>query len=68
MIPIDYAKEFATAINDSKLAIMDDCGHIPYEEKPKEFSELVLEFLAEREAVSASQGLLVAFDSFSMSV
>lgn len=45
MIPLEYAKEFVSAIKNSTLAVMEGCGHIPYEEKPHEFSKLVLDFL-----------------------
>lgn len=45
MIPIEYSKEFASSIPDCNFVIMNRCGHTPYEEKPSEFSKLVLDFL-----------------------
>ncbi len=46
MIPVEYSKDFASSIPNCELVIMDGCGHIPYEEKPSEFSKLVLDFLS----------------------
>lgn len=46
MIPVEYSKDFASSIPNCELAIMDGCGHIPYEERPFEFSKLVIGFLS----------------------
>lgn len=46
MIPVEYSKDFVSSIPNSELVIMDGCGHIPYEEKPLEFSKIVLDFLS----------------------
>src|SRR5574337_688952 len=40
MIPITYARDFASSIPDCKFVTMNGCGHIPYEEQPEEFSKL----------------------------
>ena len=45
MIPIEYSKEFASSIPDCNFVVMNGCGHTPYEEKPNEFSKIVLDFL-----------------------
>jgi pimeloyl-ACP methyl ester carboxylesterase len=45
MIPSNYARELES-IPDSKLMLMDGCGHTPYVEKPNEFSDIVLKFLS----------------------
>jgi pimeloyl-ACP methyl ester carboxylesterase len=45
MIPSNYARELES-IPDSKLILMDGCGHTPYVEKPNEFSDIVLKFLS----------------------
>jgi pimeloyl-ACP methyl ester carboxylesterase len=37
----------ATAIPGARLAFIDDTDHEAYIDKPEEFSDLVLEFLAE---------------------
>lgn len=46
IIPIEYSKDFVSAIPNCKFVIMNGCGHIPYEEKPEEFSKIVLNFLS----------------------
>ncbi|MGI0047159.1 MAG: alpha/beta fold hydrolase [Nitrosotalea sp.] len=46
MIPIEYAKEFATSISNCEFVIMNGCGHMPYQEKSAEFSKIVLDFLS----------------------
>jgi 2-hydroxy-6-oxonona-2,4-dienedioate hydrolase len=45
MIPIEYSKEFIASIKNCNFVVVKGCGHIPYEEKPSEFSKLVLNFL-----------------------
>lgn len=47
IIPVNYSKDFVSAIQNCKFIEMEGCGHIPYEEKPEEFSKLVLDFLSE---------------------
>jgi pimeloyl-ACP methyl ester carboxylesterase len=44
MIPVQYAKEY-NEIPDSELAVIKNCGHTPYVEKPMTFNKLVLKFL-----------------------
>lgn len=44
-IPLAHADLFHQAIPKSELAIMDDTGHVPMEEKPKESLEIYLKFL-----------------------
>ncbi|MGI0087626.1 MAG: alpha/beta fold hydrolase [Nitrosotalea sp.] len=46
MIPVEYSKEFVKSIPSCDFVVMNGCGHTPYEEKPDEFSKLVLEFLS----------------------
>ncbi|MFQ5940169.1 MAG: alpha/beta fold hydrolase [Nitrososphaerales archaeon] len=45
LIPQKFAKQFHSGIKGSELAIMVDCGHTPYFEKPERFCEIVLKFL-----------------------
>lgn len=47
LIPSSYAHKFHRDIKDSKLVLIPKCGHLPEEEKPKEFSKVVLDFLSE---------------------
>ncbi len=46
IIPIEYSKDFVSTIPYCKFVIMNGCGHIPYEEKPIEFSNIILDFLS----------------------
>jgi pimeloyl-ACP methyl ester carboxylesterase len=43
LIPVRYAKKFK--IPNSKIVILDHCGHYPYIEKIEEFVRLILKFL-----------------------
>ncbi len=45
VIPIDYADDFVSAIQDCKFFRMDGCGHTPYVQNPYLFTSKVLEFL-----------------------
>ncbi|MQA87983.1 MAG: alpha/beta fold hydrolase [Streptosporangiales bacterium] len=45
LIPVAYADEFARLIADSKVVIIDDCGHIPQVERLEETSAAVDAFL-----------------------
>jgi len=43
VIPLRYAKKFK--IPNSKIVILDHCGHYPHIEKIEEFSKILLKFL-----------------------
>ena len=45
VIPIKYADEFVSSIQDCRFFMMDNCGHTPYVDDPERFSKLVLDFL-----------------------
>lgn len=45
LIPIEYAKDFLSAIKNSQFVEMNNCGHTPYVEEPEKFSEILLRFL-----------------------
>ena len=45
VIPIKYADEFVSSIQDCRFYMMDNCGHTPYVDDPSRFTALVLEFL-----------------------
>jgi pimeloyl-ACP methyl ester carboxylesterase len=47
MIPVKWATKAHQLIPDSRLCILERCGHWPQREKPVEFHEAVLEFLDE---------------------
>ena len=45
VIPINYADDFVSSIQDCRFFRMDGCGHTPYVQDPLVFSSKVLEFL-----------------------
>jgi 2-hydroxy-6-oxonona-2,4-dienedioate hydrolase len=45
VIPIKYADEFVSSIQDCRFYMMDNCGHTPYVDDPTKFTQLVLDFL-----------------------
>ena len=45
IIPLRVGELLHEAIPNSTLKVIDQCGHIPEEEKPEETIALVLEFL-----------------------
>jgi 2-hydroxy-6-oxonona-2,4-dienedioate hydrolase len=45
VIPIKYADEFVSSIQDCRFYMMDNCGHTPYVDDPSRFTKLVLDFL-----------------------
>lgn len=45
IIPLEYAERFHKGISGSKLVVMDDTGHVPQMERPKEFARVVKGFV-----------------------
>lgn len=45
VITLRYAKIFVSSIKNCDFALMKGCGHVPFVEKPREFSEIVSKFL-----------------------
>ncbi|MBM3905007.1 MAG: alpha/beta hydrolase [Thaumarchaeota archaeon] len=45
VIPIKYAEYFVQKIRDCRFYRMENCGHTPYVESPKEFVKIVLDFI-----------------------
>lgn len=45
VIPVKYADDFISSIQDCRFYMMDNCGHTPYVDDPSRFSKLVLDFL-----------------------
>jgi pimeloyl-ACP methyl ester carboxylesterase len=43
-IPVDDADLFVAAIPGSRKVVLEECGHVPQEERPKEVVHLVQEF------------------------
>jgi len=46
LIPVAHARRYAERIPGATLAMVADCGHAMYFEKPAEFAALVIEFLS----------------------
>ena len=44
--PVSKAEEMHAALPNSKLAVIENAGHMPNLERPEEFNEIVLEFLS----------------------
>lgn len=45
VVPLDVAERLLAALPRARLEVMEDCGHMPPEELPKESLEIVLKFL-----------------------
>ena len=45
VVPLDVAERLLADLPRARLEIMEDCGHVPPEELPKESLEIVLKFL-----------------------
>lgn len=45
IVPVKLAKELNNSIPNSKLVIIENCGHFPYIEQPQEFFENLSKFL-----------------------
>ncbi|GAA4714184.1 alpha/beta fold hydrolase [Brevibacillus fulvus] len=45
LIPVEHGGKLQQAIPDSRLLIIEQCGHLPYMEKTKEFTEMLFNFL-----------------------
>lgn len=48
LIPLSKGEQFHQGIAGSKLAVIDQCGHVPELEKPAEFDRVLEEFLAQQ--------------------
>lgn len=46
IVPTGQTTAAAAAADSSELVVVEDCGHIPHEERPEEFIRAVREFLA----------------------
>lgn len=46
LVPVVYAEEFARRIANAKLALIDNCGHIPQLEQPAQTLAHIKEFLS----------------------
>jgi pimeloyl-ACP methyl ester carboxylesterase len=46
LVPIAHGHRYAELIENAEFAVVEDCGHGMYFERPAEFGELVVDFLA----------------------
>lgn len=45
LIPLKYGEQLARDIQNSIFKVIEDCGHVPNEERPSETADLIKEFL-----------------------
>lgn len=45
IVPLEDSEKIASRILNAELAIIEECGHMPHEEKPEEFIEIVNQWL-----------------------
>ena len=50
VIPVRNGEKLYDSILNSRLVVLKDCGHIPQEEKPERFVELVSEFCRDKKS------------------
>jgi pimeloyl-ACP methyl ester carboxylesterase len=55
IIPIQNGYKLHDAILNSRLVVFKDCGHIPQEEKPENFVEVVAEFVKDKKGKIAAR-------------
>jgi len=48
VVPVHNGEKLYDSILNSRLVVLKDCGHVPPEEKPERFVELVAEFCRDR--------------------
>ncbi|HEX8637843.1 MAG TPA: alpha/beta hydrolase, partial [Pyrinomonadaceae bacterium] len=55
VIPIENAEKLYSSILNSRLVVLKNCGHVPQEEKPELFAELVTGFCSNRKGQLGEQ-------------
>ena len=55
VVPLEVAERLLAALPRARLEVIEDCGHVPSEELPKESLEIVLKFLRD-EGENSSPG------------
>lgn len=48
--PLKWGEDYAAAVQDAQLAVIDGCGHYPNLEKPREFNQAIMNFLDKQKA------------------
>jgi pimeloyl-ACP methyl ester carboxylesterase len=46
LVPLDYAKQFQSRLPHCTLTVIERCGHAPQFERPREFTQVLLQILA----------------------
>lgn len=54
-VPLRYGEQLHDAIKDARLVVFRDCGHLPHEEFPQAFTEVVSDFCSHEIAAEDSQ-------------
>ena len=49
LLMVENARRLSDAVPGSRLRVLTDCGHMPHQDKPDEFVELVQQWVAEHE-------------------
>lgn len=57
--PLRYGQHLHEVMPDARLVVFRHCGHLPQEEYPREFTEVVTSFLADLKAPQQLQGASV---------
>jgi len=55
-VPLSSARLLISKLNNAELAVIEGAGHLPYEEVPQPFNELVLRFLLSEATQSNAAG------------
>ncbi len=56
IVPLDACQLYQKAIKGATANVLDNCGHMPEMEKPKEFVEAVIDFLSPSAHVATASG------------
>jgi pimeloyl-ACP methyl ester carboxylesterase len=54
VVPIAHGHRYAELIPGAEFAVVEDCGHAMYFERPKEFADVTADFLAARTELSGA--------------
>lgn len=46
--PLKWGEDYAAAVPGAELAVIDGCGHFPNLERPREFNQVVIDFLKKK--------------------
>jgi pimeloyl-ACP methyl ester carboxylesterase len=52
-VPLEDGRRLQQQIEGSRLVVFPQCGHLPHEEYPQEFTELVTDFCSDQNSIVA---------------